>query len=130
MNSILHIYELLDWNSSQEMQEKGILLASQVKELSLLLQPCFEKYNKNIWENCAIVVSQKTDDVLIPYLLQLLEWVQDLNWPGAIIIYNRLLTFNNHICLNEAINSSLIRAQTVGDAIWQETLLSIRERII
>lgn len=129
MDSILQIYKLVDWKNNQETQNDGILLASQINNLSLLIQPCHERFNKNIWDNCALVLAQKTDDELNPYLLQLLEWIQDLNWPGATIIHERLQSFDNCTFLKEAIKSSLIRSQVTGDVIWQHNLLEIQEGI-
>ena len=35
-----------------------------------------------------------SDDRLEPYLPSLLEWLQDLNWPGALIIMDRLKVFS------------------------------------
>ena len=37
---------------------------------------------------------EKTDVVLEPYLDSLLEWLQDLNWPGALTILDRLKIFS------------------------------------
>ena len=129
MDSILEIYKLLDWNNNQETQSKGIFFASQINNLSLLIQPCLERYNKNIWENCALVLTQKTNDELSPYLLQLLEWIQDLNWPGAMTIYERLRYFDNRTFLDDAIDTSLIRSKVTGDVVWQQNLLSLQEEI-
>ena len=48
----------------------------------------------SVWECCAQVLSEKTDTVLEPYLDSILKWLQDLNWPGALIILDRLKTFS------------------------------------
>ena len=46
------------------------------------------------WECCAQVLCKKSDMVLEPYLSGPLEWLQDLNWPGALIILERLKIFS------------------------------------
>lgn len=87
MQKIKQIYRMLDCNNSVEIQTEGKNLARKVTNLSLLIQP------ENMimaWKNCAIVLSEKSDEELAPYLDSLLDWLQDINWDGAIIILNRL----------------------------------------
>ena len=51
--------------------------------VQLLIQ---DRIDKDYWENAAIVLSKLGSpriDCIIPSLL---EWVEDLNWPGALII--------------------------------------------
>ena len=38
------------------------------------------------WKNCAIVLSEKSDEELAPYLDDLLRWLQDINWEGGTVI--------------------------------------------
>ena len=96
MNKIDEIYSMLDWNKPLYIQEMGRKLALYSNNISDFLQPLTPMYNKNIWENCAKVLSEKTDDVLEPYLKELLEWLQDINWPGALIIFERLKVFSGN----------------------------------
>lgn len=42
------------------------------------------------WKNCAIVLSEKSAEELAPYLDDLLRWLQDINWEGALTVLNRL----------------------------------------
>lgn len=48
---------MLNWNNSEEIQQKGIEEASKIKYISILFQPV---ENKEIWENCAKVIAKKT----------------------------------------------------------------------
>lgn len=91
------ILKMLDWNNDVEIQEEGRLQASQVNCLNIFMQPMDEQYNKNIWENCAIIISEKKDCLLTPYLLDLLDWLQDLNWPGSLVMF----VINHLKCTNE-----------------------------
>ena len=79
MVAIETIFCMLDWNNPIETQELGRLLAKDLTNLDLFCQPFCEKYNKNVWENCAIILSEKRDAELQPYLTKMLEWLQDLN---------------------------------------------------
>ena len=81
--------QMLNWNNDQYVQKMGIELANQVEDISLLIQP-MNFGGKAIWDNCANVLIQKSDQQLEPYLILLLEWLQDLNWPGALKILDRL----------------------------------------
>ena len=90
MADIDYILDLLDWNRTEEEQAEGLRLARQVKAFNVFLQPCDKKNNKNVWDNCALIVSEKEDSDLFVYLPNLFMWIQDLNWPGAFCIVERL----------------------------------------
>ena len=91
MNDIQNIYKMLNWENNNETRVKGFNLAKEIENLSLLILPPAEP---SVWECCAQVLSEKSDTVLEPYLYKILEWLQDLNWPGALIILNRLKVFS------------------------------------
>ena len=82
MESTLEIFEMLDWNKSEEAQARGRLLAEASVDVSILIQPTLPQYNKNIWENCAIIIAQKSDEELEAYVVELLEWLKDMNKVG------------------------------------------------
>ena len=85
--SIDDIFDMLSWENTNEVQTQGISEAKKIKHISVLFRP---KESKSIWENCAIVLASKSDDELSKYIVDLFEWLQDMNWPGADIIYDRL----------------------------------------
>ena len=91
MNDIQNIYKMLNWENNNEIQAEGFSLAKEIEDLSLLILP---PAAPSVWECCAQVLSEKTDTVLEPYLDSILEWLQDLNWPGALIILDRLKVFS------------------------------------
>ena len=70
------LYEMLDERKPIEVQEEAIREARKIKSLSVLMQPVEYKLS---WENCAN-----------NYTYEMLEWLQDLNWPGAFLIMERL----------------------------------------
>lgn len=108
--NLVDILKMLNCNNAIDIQNKGIKLVEEFDNISLFIQPIFPEYNKNVWDNCARILSQKSDEELSPYLIELLEWLQDLNWPGTFIIIERLKRMNGKILLNSfllAINKAL-----------------------
>ena len=116
------ILHMLDWSQPQDIQEKGKEEARLIVDLAVLIQPFSEQYNKNIWGNCAEVLVEKKDKELEPYLSKLLEWLRDLNWPGALTVYNRLKRFTEKDALQRAIYYSIASAKEENDGVWEETL--------
>lgn len=85
------IYKMLNWENPPSIRLEGARLAREVHDLSLLIQP---PAPPSVWEYCAEILSEKSDVALEPYLDKLLEWLQDINWPGAFTIANRLKIFS------------------------------------
>ena len=94
------LYEMLDEEQPIEIQEAALREARKIKSLSVLMQPVEYKWS---WENCAKVICEKTDEELNNYTYEMLEWLQDLNWPGAFLIMERLEKMNPQLLLNATI---------------------------
>ena len=94
------LFEMLDENQPIEVQEEAIREARKIKSLSVLMQPVEYKLS---WKNCAKVICEKTDKELNSYKYEMLEWLQDLNWPGAFLIMERLEKMNPQLLLNATI---------------------------
>ena len=84
---------MLHWQNSENIQRKGIELAKKLTDLRPLILPIYEG-SQSIWDNCAKALSELSDDRLEKYLPLLLEWLQDLNWPGALTILERFIIFS------------------------------------
>lgn len=112
--SIDSIFEKLSWDSSDELQQEGICEASNIRHLSVLICPI---ESKSVWENCAKVLASKTDAELERYLPELFEWIQDMNWPGADIIYDRLKCIPADL-ISCAYTFSLEKAIRLNDNPW------------
>ena len=125
MKSINEIYTMLDWNQPIEIQRQGIDCAKNTGLLHPFIQPMDSKFNKNIWENCSIIVCSKNDTKLQEVLVLLMEWVQDLNWPGAINVLERLRKYNKNACFYTVYNECINKAERNGDVVWKENLQSI-----
>ena len=97
-HSIDEIYQLFMWDSQLSDEEneikaqKGMEAAKETQNLFPFMQPIVvpPENSKMVWEPCAKVIAMRSDEELLPYMFRLLEWLQDLNWPGALIIYERL----------------------------------------
>jgi len=93
---INELFEMLKWESDESEQEKGIEEGKKVKYMSIFLQ----NGPKGIWENCARIIASKTDEELKPYLTRLFQWLEDPNWPGSEIIYNRLQSMTDEFIID------------------------------
>lgn len=122
MIGITEILDMIDWSMPAETQSKGISLASKFENIVPFIQPLTPKHNKNVWENCAAIISQKSDEEIKPYLVELLEWLQDMNWPGAFCILDRLRKYSDNNTILEAINTCIEKAKENGDDIWNSNL--------
>lgn len=117
--SIDEIFEKMSSDNEKSLQLQGIEAAGQIKNLSVLFQPI---ESKALWENCAIVISSKSDEILQPYIMNMFEWLKDMNWPGADIIYHRLLLVSLQL-LTIPYEISLKESQKIGDDVWEEVLI-------
>ena len=127
MIDVTEIMSMLDWNMPLEIQSKGISLAKKIETIIPFIQPLTPKYNKNVWENCAIIIADKSDEKLKPHLLELLEWLQDMNWPGAFCILDRLQKYTDNNSLHSAINICVQKAKGCNDEVWEGNLYLIMQ---
>ena len=128
MVDIDYIMDLLDWNNRAEEQETGLRLARDVKCINAFLQPG-TPYGKRTWDNCAKILSDRSDEELEPYLTALFEWIEDLNGPGALCILERLNHFNGDKFFDFCLSSCIKRARLMGEEVWLDNLLSVKKRI-
>ncbi len=122
LNSIM---EMLDWNNPIEIQLKGRELAEGQIDLNELFQPKFQDKNIELWDNCALIISHKTDAELEPYLKKMFNWIQDLNWPGAECILQRLLSFQVNDVFMQGLTECMKKADASDDENWFYSLEKI-----
>jgi len=125
MYSIDEIMDMLDWNNSAEIQQKGIELAHSVESINVFVLPANPRSSKNVWGNCAKILSDKPDEKLNPYLSQLLEWLEDLNWPGASIILDRLKKYCDVQWLSFELVIYVKRAVATKSHVWLSNLAEL-----
>ena len=127
MANIIEIIDMLDWNKEPEIQSKGRELAKQISDIKPFLQPITQMHNKNVWDNCAIIISERCDEALKPYLVELLEWLQDMNWPGAFCIFDRIKKYTDKNSFYIAFNLCVEKAKENADEIWEYNLKKLIE---
>ena len=116
------IMKLIDWNEVPENQLRGIELAKEVKAINVFFQPHDSYNNKNVWSNCAKILSERDEIELRPYYAELLEWLQDLNWPGAAIVFTKLKKSISDSYFQMIYSDCKKKAKLLDDEIWLSNL--------
>ena len=130
MADITEIMDMLDWHMSSEIQAEGISLARNIETIIPFIQPLTPKYNKNVWENCAVIISERSDKEIKPHLPKVLEWLQDMNWPGAFCILDRLKNYSDKNSVLSAISICIQKAKDCIDEIWKDNLLTLQRMLL
>jgi hypothetical protein len=108
--------ENLNCEQAQYLQDYAVsrLIDIEDVKLHLLLQPI----SKNHWRNAAIVLKEIGYPRVKAIIPELLQWIQDMNWPGAQEIVDLLVTIDDKIVpyVKQALKS--------GDGIWIMWILS------
>lgn len=118
MTNIDRIMYLLDWNRSPVEQREGISLAREVNCIKAFFQPIGPGYSKSVWENCATIISERPDEELLPFVMDMILWIRDLNWPGAVQIQQRLIAFQNVHILVLTLNAIVPALDKLNETSW------------
>lgn len=124
MEDIDEIMCLLSWNRTLAEQNEGLRRASRVNCIKCFFQPRGCIAGKPVWENCAKIICARTDEDLEPYIMDMLLWIQDLNWPGAALIQERLILFSKSEMLALLVDKLVRVLSKLDDELW---LNSIKE---
>ena len=119
------IIAMLDWRNSKATQSMGIEAGCSIKCIKAFFQPLSDRLGKNVWDNCALIVCSHTDEALNPYIVDMLLWLQDLNWPGALKIMQRLQRFENVSVLATTIMQMLPALVALEDTTWLINISSL-----
>lgn len=124
------LMNMLDWHMPEAVQMQGRAQAKELSDITPFLQPCTPEHNKNVWDNCARILAERSDEELAPHIIPLLQWLQDMNWPGAFIVLARLTAFADTDALHAAMARCMAEAKKTHDAVWEQNLhlLETRER--
>lgn len=101
--SIDEIIEMLASND-KSVQQNGVKAANDVKTLKCFMRPPYGEPKNCTWENCAKIVSARSDDELMLYLTDLFIWISNVNNPGYNVIFERLIRFEHKALMEEHIN--------------------------
>lgn len=116
----------LDWNYSVEVQE--IAINNILIDVDFNIEPLTTMLDKNCMRNCAIIFSRLSDERLEPYIDNLLEWLQDMCWPGAVGVFNRLACMNRDL-LRKHLNNAVKAAKEKNYIPWLKSLKDL-ERVV
>lgn len=109
------LIECLNSNLPKDIQEKAMekLIFIEEKKIPMLMRPKSKPY----WGNAALVVKRigypKVKDV-IPNML---EWIADLTWPGAEVIFELLSSIDKDILVSY-IEQAIVKAKAENDEEW------------
>ena len=115
---IRNILKMLSSNNTNDIQQHGIKLSSEIKYLGHFFQPEIDNERETLWHNCAKIISAKSDDDLKFYLLDCFIWLQNINQNGAEIILNRLNQYQNKKHLSTEKSKAIKIAQICKNTDW------------
>lgn len=118
MTNIDRIMYLIDWKRSPAQQQEGIALAREVGCINAFFRPISSEYSKSVWDNCAAIICERSDEELLPYLTDMLLWLEDLNWPGAEQIQQRLIAFQDVSMLASDLDSFVAALEKLEKTSW------------
>ena len=112
------LLKMMDDDQDQETQNQAVDLAKKDENIEFWIQPDGYKYS---WDNCARVIIEKKDKELAPYMSLLLKWLQDLNWPGALLVLERLKHVEPKFIIRD-LEKTINEATQNNDLAWIELL--------
>ncbi len=78
--------------------------------------------NKDVWEQCANILAQREDQMLLPDSSGLLKWLRDLSWPGARTILERLKTMSASPMFVYEVKTCIKQALARDEQLWLDNL--------
>jgi hypothetical protein len=121
-----NLIEQLSWNGTEERQRHAIDALVELvphSELYKLMRP---GKAKDTWENAAEVIARYNRKFGQKEILGMFEWLQDINWPGASLIFKKLNSMSRHQ-ISAPLEMAMCQAQRTNDQEWMEQLVKIRE---
>lgn len=117
---LIKLIDDLSWNKSEEEQRRAMDRIRKFPgfEYDYLIRFGTEK---DCWDNCAKLICELPDERLKSLIPRLLEWLQDMNWPGAYTVFNRLMALPSSM-LKRPFEITVLRADLMKDDLWIESL--------
>ncbi|MBQ7171275.1 MAG: DUF5071 domain-containing protein [Clostridia bacterium] len=121
------LFDMLSWNSDAETQKKGIELAKDIECFSVFLQPRSFKHSKDVWGNCAKILYDYPDEKLQYCVPEMLEWLEDMNWPGAELVLERLIKMKDISFLSSFLTVCVKEALILDNQSWLGNMAALLE---
>ncbi len=121
-----NLIEQLSWNGTEEQQRQAIdALVAQIphRELYKLMRP---GEVKDTWQNAAEVIARYNRKFGQQEILGMFEWLQDINWPGASVIFKKLNSMSRQQ-ISAPLEMAMCQAKHTNDQEWMEQLVKIRD---
>ncbi|MHC1683090.1 MAG: DUF5071 domain-containing protein [Clostridiaceae bacterium] len=130
MDNIEFLIRDLDWNKSEYVTNNAIqeLLKVSEEEAILLAKQSNNLCCKSCWHNAALVLKEieyPRNRLALPYLI---DWFQDINWPGIQTIIELLKEIDVEILIpyiKEATNKAL----NDNDELWAFGILYLLDEL-
>ncbi|MBR5307545.1 MAG: hypothetical protein IKU43_02145 [Clostridia bacterium] len=121
MHAIDELIKMLYAVNPQEIQNEGIRLAREVEHIAVFILPP----DSGAWENCAKILAERDDKTLKPYLIDIFEWLMDMTYPGAFIIYDRLLRYEKNQHFFWCVEMCTKYAKVINEYPWYHNMISL-----
>lgn len=110
-----NIFKNLSWNAPLDSQKRAINEIASIVNLNpnTLIQPLSKEY----WENAARALSMIGYPRIEEAIPGLFNWLQDLNWPGALIVMDLLKSLPKEVIIRH-LESAVSEAFSTDDDIW------------
>ncbi|MDR3599512.1 MAG: DUF5071 domain-containing protein [Desulfosporosinus sp.] len=84
MDNINELIRDLDWSKPEDVQKKAMEQLQEINDSNLFYLAQQSELNyKYCWHNAALVLKAIGYPRIKPVLPYLMEWFQDINWPGV-----------------------------------------------
>lgn len=119
MNNIRGYIKDLSWSKPEEIQKKAIKKLENIRDedIILLANQDDELCSKDCWGNAATVLKKIGYPRINPAIPYLMEWFQDINWPGVLTIIQSFKGIDT-IILVPYIEEAMKRAVQEDDEMW------------
>ena len=126
MLNVDEAFMMLDWHRQEAEQAEGRsrLASSDIEDITFLVMP---SAGKNFWENSAKALTMMGRPRIDPVLPKLMEWLRDMNWPGAGIVLE-FLNSQQHHSIQKFLGDAKNQAESEQDDEWLSNLSLVTGR--
>ena len=110
-----NILKNLSWNASFDSQKRAI--SEIVSMINLNPNTLIQPLGKECWENAARALSMIGYPRIEEAIPGLFSWLQDLNWPGALIVIKLLKSLDKEAIIRH-LETAAREAFSTDDDIW------------
>ena len=106
------IYAKLSFGETEMIEELSDLVARDPCDIIFFLQT---PTRKDLWHSEASVIVRQDDSIIERYIMNLLDWLFDLNWPGADLLYDRIVKMPANSKIDRAITETIAYASKCAE---------------